>query len=90
MSTSISAPSDSVELKGRIQRFQDTQAAITREVGKVIVGQQEVIEHVLISLFVGRPYANHRIARHGQDIAGPDAGRDVSGCSSSASSSRRI
>ncbi len=53
MSTSISAPSDSVELKGRIQRFQDTQAAITREIGKVIVGQQEVIEHVLISLFVG-------------------------------------
>src|SRR5450755_4260621 len=53
MSTSISVQSDSVELRGRIQRFQDTQAAITREVRKIIVGQEEVIEHVLISLFVG-------------------------------------
>jgi len=44
---------DSAELKARLQRFQDAQAAITREVRKVIVGQQEVIEHVLISLFVG-------------------------------------
>ena len=44
---------DSAELKTRLQRFQDAQAAITREVRKVIVGQQEVIEHVLISLFVG-------------------------------------
>jgi MoxR-like ATPase len=41
------------ELKGRIQRFQEAQAAIVREVRKVIVGQDEVIEHVLISLFVG-------------------------------------
>jgi MoxR-like ATPase len=44
---------DSAELKARLQRFQDAQAAITREVRKVIVGQKEVIEHVLISLFVG-------------------------------------
>ncbi|HWF45890.1 MAG TPA: MoxR family ATPase [Bryobacteraceae bacterium] len=41
------------ELKGRIQRFQEAQAAIVREIRKVIVGQDEVIEHVLISLFVG-------------------------------------
>jgi len=53
MSTSITAQSDSVELRDRIKRFQDAQAAITREIHKVIVGQQEVIEHVLISLFVG-------------------------------------
>src|SRR5580704_2042977 len=52
MSTST-AQMDSAELKARLQRFQDAQAAITREVRKVIVGQQEVIEHVLISLFVG-------------------------------------
>jgi MoxR-like ATPase len=44
---------DPAELKGRIQRFQEAQAAIIREVRKVIVGQDEVIEHVLISLFVG-------------------------------------
>jgi MoxR-like ATPase len=41
------------ELKGRLQRFQETQAAIVREVRKVIVGQDDVIENVLISLFVG-------------------------------------
>ena len=52
MSTST-APLDSTELSARVQRFQAAQAAITREVRKVIVGQQEVVEHVLISLFVG-------------------------------------
>lgn len=44
---------DTVELRGRLKRFQEAQAAITREVRRVIVGQEEVIEHVLISLFVG-------------------------------------
>lgn len=44
---------DPAELKDHIRRFQDVQAAIRREVRKVIVGQEEVIEHVLISLFVG-------------------------------------
>ncbi len=53
MSTTTNAPIDSMELRGRVQRFQDAQAAIVREVRKVIVGQNEVIEHVLISLFVG-------------------------------------
>lgn len=54
MSTTTAAtPTDSAELKARIRRFQDKQQAITNEVRKVIVGQQEVVEHVLISLFVG-------------------------------------
>jgi MoxR-like ATPase len=54
MSTITTAPpADSAELKGRIRRFQETQAAIKQEVGKVIVGQGQVIENVLISLFVG-------------------------------------
>lgn len=44
---------DTVELRGRLKQFQEAQAAITREVRRVIVGQEEVIEHVLISLFVG-------------------------------------
>jgi MoxR-like ATPase len=54
-----SAPSNNFEidltsdLKSRIARFQEVQAAIRREVHKVIVGQEEVIENVLISLFVG-------------------------------------
>src|SRR5436305_7891767 len=56
MNTSIASPlltAEPAELKGRIRHFQDVQASIRREVGKVIVGQEEVIEHVLISLFVG-------------------------------------
>lgn len=46
-------PTDSAEIKSRIKRFHEAQAAIKHEVGKVIVGQEEVIENVLISLFVG-------------------------------------
>ena len=41
------------ELKNRVRRFQEAQAAIRREVRKVIVGQEEVVEHVLVALFVG-------------------------------------
>jgi len=44
---------DTAELRNRVRRFQDAQAAIRREVHKVIVGQEEVIEHVLIALCVG-------------------------------------
>jgi MoxR-like ATPase len=53
---SISSPpltTDPAELKDHIRRFQEVQASIRREVRKVIVGQEEVVEHVLISLFVG-------------------------------------
>ncbi|HLG96082.1 MAG TPA: MoxR family ATPase [Bryobacteraceae bacterium] len=57
MSTSSTALStaiaDSAELKERIDRFQEAHRAIVREVRKVIVGQEEVVEQVLISLFVG-------------------------------------
>ncbi len=54
MSILTTAPvADTAEIKSRIGRFQEAQTAIRREVGKVIVGQEEVIEHVLISLFVG-------------------------------------
>lgn len=55
MSTIISSdPSlETTELKGRVRRFQETQSAIRNEVRKVIVGQEEVLEHVLVSLFVG-------------------------------------
>ena len=47
------AIADSAGLKERIDRFQEVHAGIVREVRKVIVGQDEVIEQVLISLFVG-------------------------------------
>ena len=53
MSTPTIAINDSAELKERIDRFQEVHRSIVREVRKVIVGQDEVIEQVMISLFVG-------------------------------------
>jgi len=44
---------DSTELKDRIARFQKAQQDIITQVRRVIVGQEEVIEQVLIALFVG-------------------------------------
>jgi MoxR-like ATPase len=40
-------------LKARIERFRQVQADIVTEVHRVIVGQQEVLEQVMIALFVG-------------------------------------
>src|SRR6202167_3157421 len=44
---------DSAELKKRIERFQTVRDNILGEVRKVIVGQEEVLDQILISLFVG-------------------------------------
>ena len=44
---------ESAELQARVDRFHAVHAAIVREVRKVIVGQEEVLDQVLISLFVG-------------------------------------
>src|SRR6266403_78934 len=46
-------PLDSSELKQRITRFQQVESDILTQVRRVIVGQEEVIEQVLIALFVG-------------------------------------
>ena len=40
-------------MKARVVRFQQVQAEITREVRKVIVGQQEVLDQIMMALFVG-------------------------------------
>src|SRR5438270_8685152 len=53
MSTTTVSTIDSTELQGRIQRFQNVRDNILAEVRKVIVGQDEVIEQVMIALFVG-------------------------------------
>src|SRR6266436_8327509 len=53
MSTLTTAIADSAELKERIGRFQEAHRNIVREVRKVIVGQDEVVEQVMIGLFVG-------------------------------------
>ncbi len=44
---------DATELKQRIERFQQAEEQILGEVHKVIVGLEDVIEQVMISLFVG-------------------------------------
>ena len=44
---------DSEELKARVERFHVAREAIVREVRKVIVGQEETLDHVLIALFTG-------------------------------------
>src|SRR3984957_6027028 len=44
---------DSTELKDRIARFQKVRDDIVTQVRKVIVGQDEVLEQVMIALFVG-------------------------------------
>jgi MoxR-like ATPase len=44
---------DSAELKQRIDRFQAVRDRILSQVHEVIVGQDEVLEQVLIALFVG-------------------------------------
>jgi MoxR-like ATPase len=41
------------DVRARVARFQEAHAAIRREVQKVIVGQEQVIEHLLVSLFSG-------------------------------------
>jgi len=53
MSTLSTTIAGSAELKERIDRFQEVRNSIVREVHKAIIGQEEVIEQVLISLFVG-------------------------------------
>src|SRR5260370_26481437 len=44
---------ESSELKQRILRFQQVESDIVKQVRRVIVGQEQVVEQVLISLFVG-------------------------------------
>src|SRR6266481_2215757 len=45
--------SDPAELKKRIERFQSVRDNILAQVRQVIVGQEEVLDQILISLFVG-------------------------------------
>ncbi|HZT38063.1 MAG TPA: MoxR family ATPase [Bryobacteraceae bacterium] len=53
MSTSTITSIESAELRNRIARFQEVEQEIVRQVRRVIVGQEEVLEQVLIALFVG-------------------------------------
>jgi len=53
MSSVAEVTLDSAELKARIERFQEARDQILQQTRKVIVGQEEVLEQLLISLFVG-------------------------------------
>src|SRR2546429_8309274 len=52
-STTTQSITDTAGLQERISRFQTAQEAIISQVRKVIVGQEEVIEQVMVALFVG-------------------------------------
>src|SRR5471030_2236887 len=53
MSTTVTHQVDPDALKARIARFREVDSEIVRQVSRVIVGQEEVIEQVRIGLFVG-------------------------------------
>ena len=53
MATIAETTLDSVELKKRIDRFHTVREGILSQVREVIVGQDEVLDQILIALFVG-------------------------------------
>src|SRR3954447_485983 len=53
MSTTVTPQLEPEILKSRIARFREVQSEIVTQVRKVIVGQEEVLEQVMIGLFVG-------------------------------------
>ena len=53
MATFTEMQLDSTQLKGRIERFQLVRDRILTQVREVIVGQEEVLDQILIGLFVG-------------------------------------
>jgi len=53
MSTLVTQQMQSEDLKSRIARFREADASIVKQVRRVIVGQEEVLEQIMIGLFVG-------------------------------------
>src|ERR1700677_3415621 len=53
MATPAEASMDSKELQKRVERFQQVRDHILAQVRQVIVGQEEVLDQILISLFLG-------------------------------------
>ncbi len=51
--TTTASTLDSADLKDRIARFQQVQQDIVTQVRRVIVGQEEVLDQLMIALFVG-------------------------------------
>ena len=53
MVASVGMNQEAAALQKRIERFQMVREQILRQVREVIVGQQEVLDQVLIAIFVG-------------------------------------
>jgi MoxR-like ATPase len=53
MSTTVTPQLEPEVLKSRIERFRQVQSEIVTQVRRVIVGQEEVLEQVMVALFVG-------------------------------------
>src|SRR6201746_112736 len=53
MATFADLNPDAAQLQQRVERFHSVRAAIVKQVREVIVGQDEVLDQVLIALFVG-------------------------------------
>src|ERR1700693_5602812 len=53
MSTTVTPQIEPEALKSRIARFRQVESAIVTQVRRVIVGQEEVLEQIMIGLFVG-------------------------------------
>src|SRR6266508_2217745 len=53
MSTPVTTQIEPDVLKSRISRFREVEEQIVKQVRRVIVGQEEVLEQVMIALFVG-------------------------------------
>jgi MoxR-like ATPase len=53
MSTTVQQQIEPEILRSRIERFRQVEQAIVEQVRRVIVGQEEVLEQVMIALFVG-------------------------------------
>ena len=53
MTLLTTTPTEATELGDRVARFQEINRGIVEQVRRVIVGQEEVLEQVLIALFVG-------------------------------------
>ena len=53
MTLPVTTELDATELKSRIERFQQVEGDILKQVHRVIIGLDDVIEQVLVALFVG-------------------------------------
>ena len=53
MSTTALSQIETTDYRELVNRFRDTQTRIREQVRRVIVGQEEVVDHLLLTLWVG-------------------------------------